>query len=296
MADKREFTIAHSPDADDAFMFYALATGKVESDLLEFRHVLKDIQSLNQDARAGRYDMTAISYHAYPYVADRYVLTAAGSSVGDGYGPIVVAASDSGVRSLAGRRVAVPGMLTTAYLALKLYEPDVDPVVCEFDRILDFVRDGEADAGVVIHEGQLTYEDSGLRSLVDLGEWWKRTQGLPLPLGCNCILRSLPRHIQEEARRKLSETIQYSLDHRDEALRYALQFSRGLEQEMADRFVGMYVNGHTTEMAPEVLESGQRLLDMGHAAGADPAERPAGIRVRRHAGPGTVRREDQGEE
>jgi len=270
MGDKREFTIAHSPDADDAFMFYALATGRVKSSLLEFRHVLKDIQSLNQDARTGRYDMTAISYHAYPYVADRYVLTAAGSSVGDGYGPLVVAKSGSEGAGLKGRRVAVPGLMTTAYLAPKLYEPDIDPLVCDFDRILELVGDGGADAGVVIHEGQLTYADSGLRSVVDLGEWWKRTQGLPLPLGCNCILRSLPANVQAEARRKLSETIQYSLDHREEALEYALQFSRGLETGLADRFVGMYVNGHTTDMAPEVLEAGQRLLDMGHDAGLIP--------------------------
>ncbi len=267
MGNKREFTIAHSPDADDAFMFYALATGKVESELLEFRHVLKDIQSLNQDAKTGRYDMTAISYHAYPYVADRYILTAAGSSVGDGYGPSVVVPSGTESESLAGKRIAIPGLLTTAYLALKLYEPNIETIVCEFDRILDFVRDGKADAGVVIHEGQLTYQDAGLRCVVDLGEWWKRTQGLPLPLGCNCILRGLPRDVQEEARRKLSETIRYSLDHREEALEYALQFSRGLEAGLADRFVGMYVNGHTTGMAPEVLEAGQRLLDMGHAAG-----------------------------
>ncbi len=270
MGDKREFTIAHSPDADDAFMFYALATHKVESELLEFKHVLKDIQSLNLDARNGRYDMTAISYHAYPYVADRYVLTAAGSSVGDGYGPVVVAPGGSGWNSLAGKRVAVPGMLTTAYLALKLYEPDIDAVVCEFDRILDFVRAGQADAGVVIHEGQLTYQDAGLRSVVDLGAWWKQTQRLPLPLGCNCILRSLPREVQEEARRKLSETIQYSLDHREEALEYSLQFSRGLATGLADRFVGMYVNGHTTDMSSDVLKAGQRLLDMGHAAGLIP--------------------------
>lgn len=267
MADRREFSIAHSPDADDAFMFYALATGRIESDLLEFRHVLKDIQSLNQDAHVGRYDMTAISYHAYPYVADRYVLTAAGSSVGDGYGPIVVTASDLAPESLAGRKVAVPGLLTTAYLALKLYEPDIEPVVHDFDRILEVVESGEVDAGVVIHEGQLTFAQAGLRAVVDLGEWWKRTQGLPLPLGCNCILRSLPREVQQEARRKLSETIRYSLDHREEALEYALQFSRGLETGLADRFVGMYVNDHTTDMAPEVLESGQRLLDMGFSAG-----------------------------
>lgn len=270
MSRKREFTIAHSPDADDAFMFYALATGRVESDLLQFRHVLKDIQSLNQDAHAGRYDMTAISYHAYPYVADRYVLTAAGSSVGDGYGPIVVTAKSLGPNELAGKRVAVPGLQTTAYLALKLYEADIEPVVCEFDKILDAVQRGDVDAGVVIHEGQLTYGAAGLRNVVDLGDWWKREQGLPLPLGCNCILRSLPQPVQEEACRKLSETIQYSLDHRAEALEYALQFSRGLEPGLADRFVGMYVNDHTTAMAPEVLRSGQRLLDMGFAAGLIP--------------------------
>lgn len=270
MVAKREFTIAHSPDADDAFMFYALATGKIESDLLEFRHVLKDIQTLNQDARAGRYDMTAISYHAYPYVSDRYVLTAAGSSVGDGYGPIVVARPGLAPGSLAGSRVAVPGLMTTAYLALKLYEPHIEPVVYDFDAILEAVAGGEVDAGVVIHEGQLTFADTGLRSVVDLGEWWQRTQGLPLPLGCNCILRDLPVEVQTEARKKLSETIRYSLDHRDEALEYALQFSRGLETGLADRFVGMYVNGFTTDMAPSVLAAGQRLLDMGHSAGLIP--------------------------
>lgn len=270
MVAKREFTIAHSPDADDAFMFYALATGKIESDLLEFRHVLKDIQTLNQDARAGRYDMTAISYHAYPYVSDRYVLTAAGSSVGDGYGPIVVARPGLAPGSLAGSRVAVPGLMTTAYLALKLYEPHIEPVVYDFDAILEAVAGGEVDAGVVIHEGQLTFADTGLRSVVDLGEWWQRTQGLPLPLGCNCILRDLPVEVQAEARKKLSETIRYSLDHRGEALEYALQFSRGLETGLADRFVGMYVNGFTTDMAPSVLAAGQRLLDMGHSAGLIP--------------------------
>lgn len=270
MVAKREFTIAHSPDADDAFMFYALATGRIESDLLEFRHVLKDIQTLNQDARAGRYDMTAISYHAYPYVSDRYVLTAAGSSVGDGYGPIVVARPGLAPGSLAGSRVAVPGLMTTAYLALKLYEPHIEPVVYDFDAILEAVAGGEVDAGVVIHEGQLTFADTGLRSVVDLGEWWQRTQGLPLPLGCNCILRDLPVEVQAEARNKLSETIRYSLDHRGEALEYALQFSRGLETGLADRFVGMYVNGFTTDMAPSVLAAGQRLLDMGHSAGLIP--------------------------
>ena len=272
MPDKREFTIAHSPDADDAFMFYALATHKIESDLLEFKHVLKDIQSLNQDAHVGRYDMTAISYHAYPYVADRYVLTAAGSSVGDGYGPIVVASRELGPNELAGKKVAVPGLLTTAFLALKLYEPDIEPVVCDFDSIIETVEGGAVDAGVVIHEGQLTFADSGLHCVVDLGEWWKRTEGLPLPLGCNCILRDLPLEIQQEARRKLAATIQYSLDHRSEALEYALQFSRGLEKGLADSFVGMYVNDHTTDMDPEVLRAGQLLLDKGFSAGLIPRQ------------------------
>lgn len=270
MPGKREFTVAHSPDADDAFMFYALATGRVTSRTLEFRHVLKDIQQLNVDARTGRYDMTAISYHAYPYVSDRYMLTAAGSSVGDGYGPIVVAKGDLDSGNLAGRRVAVPGLLTTAYLALKLYEPEIDPVVCAFDQVLDAVAKGAADAGVVIHEGQLTFAESGFQRVLDLGEWWKRTQRLPLPLGCNCILRSLPEDVRTEARRKLAETIRYSLEHREEALEYALQFGRGLDTGLADRFVGMYVNQHTTAMAPEVLESGQRLLDMGFEAGLIP--------------------------
>ena len=272
MPDKREFTIAHSPDADDAFMFYALATHKIESDLLEFKHVLKDIQSLNQDARVGRYDMTAISYHAYPYVADRYVLTAAGSSVGDGYGPIVVASRELGPNELAGKKVAVPGLLTTAFLALKLYEPDIEPVVCDFDTIIETVEGGAVDAGVVIHEGQLTFADSGLHCVVDLGEWWKRAEGLPLPLGCNCILRDLPLEIQQEARRKLAATIQYSLDHRSEALEYALQFSRGLGKGLADSFVGMYVNDHTTDMDPEVLRAGQLLLDKGFSAGLIPRQ------------------------
>ena len=268
MPTKRPFTIAHSPDADDAFMFYGLATGKIASDTLEFRHVLKDIQSLNQDARAGRYEMTAISYHAYPYVSDKYILTSAGSSVGDGYGPIVV--SREGLGALEGRRVAVPGMLTTAYLALMLYEPRVEPVVVDFDAIIDAVSDGTVEAGVVIHEGQLTFAAEGLEEVVDLGEWWAETQGLPLPLGCNCIRRDLSRAVQVEARSKLAETIQYSLDNREEALEYALQFSRGLDTGLADRFVGMYVNDHTTGMAPEVLRAGQRLLDMGHAAGLIP--------------------------
>lgn len=270
MAKKYRLTIAHSPDSDDAFMFYGLATGRVESDLLEFEHVLKDIQSLNVDAREGRYDMTAISYHAYPYVADKYILTAAGSSVGDGYGPILVAAAAPAPAGLQGRRIAVPGKLTTAYLAMKLYEPDFEPVVVDFDKIMDAVETGAVDAGVIIHEGQLSYMESRLRKVVDLGAWWKEKYGLPLPLGCNCILRSLPEDIKTEARRKLSESIAYSLANREAALEYALQFARGLDAGLADRFVGMYVNHHTTVMAEEVIEAGQKLLDLGAQAGLIP--------------------------
>lgn len=267
MAEKYRLTIAHSPDSDDAFMFYGLATGKVESDLLEFEHVLKDIQSLNVDAREGRYDMTAISYHAYPYVSDKYVLTAAGSSVGDGYGPILVAASELDPADLKGKRIAVPGKLTTAYLAMMLYEPDCDPVAVDFSKIIDAVEAGVVDAGVIIHEGQLSYMDSRLVKVVDLGAWWKEKYDLPLPLGCNCILRSLPDDIKTEARKKLSESIEFSLANREAALEYALQFARGLDPDLADRFVGMYVNHHTTAMADEVIEAGQKLLDMGVQAG-----------------------------
>ncbi len=270
MAEKYRLTIAHSPDSDDAFMFYGLATGKIESDLLEFEHVLKDIQSLNVDAREGRYDMTAISYHAYPYVADKYVLTAAGSSVGDGYGPILVAASALDPADLKGKRIAVPGKLTTAYLAMTLYEPAFEPVVIAFNKIVDAVETGAVEAGVIIHEGQLSYMDSHLEKVVDLGAWWKEKYDLPLPLGCNCILRSLPDAIKTEARKKLSESIAFSLANRKAALAYALQFARGLDPQLADRFVGMYVNHHTTAMADEVIEAGQKLLDMGVRAGLIP--------------------------
>ena len=259
--------IAHSPDSDDAFMFYALAKGLVSSDLVDFHHILSDIQTLNVAAQQGRYAMTAISYHAYPYVADKYILTSAGSSVGDGYGPIVVAREALDPSALKGKTIAVPGLMTTAYLTLKLYEPDFEPKVIPFDEIMPAAERGEADAGLIIHEGQLTWGDSGLMNILDLGVWWKEKHGLPLPLGANCLLRSLPPEVQQESRRCLSESIQYALDHRPEALEYALQFGRGLQTSDADQFVGMYVNHFTTAMRPEVLEAAQILLDSGHAAG-----------------------------
>ena len=269
-AEKHLVEIAHSPDSDDAFMFYALAKGKVSSPIVDFKHILNDIQTLNVAAREGRYAMTAISYHAYPYVADKYILTAAGSSVGDGYGPIIISKEDLGREDLKGKKIAVPGLMTTAYLATRLFEPDFEAVVVPFDEIIDTVESGAADAGVIIHEGQLTYARSGMHNVVDLGVWWKEEHDLPLPLGANCMLRSLPREVQEESRRCLSESIQYALDHREEALDYALQFGRGLDRGDADKFVGMYVNHHTTDMRPEVLESAQKMLDMGADAGIIP--------------------------
>jgi len=262
--------IAHSPDSDDAFMFYALAKDKVSSPIVEFKHVLSDIQTLNVAAREGRYGMTAISYHAYPYVADKYILTAAGSSVGDGYGPIIVSKRQFGPGELRGKTIAVPGLMTTAYLATRLFEPEFEPKVTPFDQIIETVERGEADAGVIIHEGQLTWADSGLSNVVDLGAWWKEEHGLPLPLGANCILRSLPEDVKKESRRCLSESIQYALDHRDEALDYALQYGRGLERKDADKFVGMYVNHHTTDMDPDVLRSAQMMLDLGADVGLIP--------------------------
>jgi len=270
MSEKHLVDIAHSPDSDDAFMFYALAKGKVSSELVDFNHILSDIQTLNVAAREGRYGMTAISYHAYPYVADKYILTAAGSSVGDGYGPIIVSDKPMSRTDVKGKRIAVPGLMTTAYLATRLFEPDFEAVVRPFDEIIATVKAGEADAGVIIHEGQLTYAGSGMHNVVDLGVWWKELHDLPLPLGANCMLRSLPRPVQEESRRCLAESIQYALDHRAEALDYALEFGRGLARGDADQFVGMYVNHHTTDMDPEVLRSAQMMLDQGVEMGLIP--------------------------
>ena len=264
---RHKVVVAHSPDTDDAFMFYGLATGKIRSPLVKFEHHLSDIQTLNQAAREGRYEMTAISYHAYPYVADKYVLTAAGSSVGDGYGPIVVTRNPLSPEKLKGKTIAVPGLETTAYLAMRLFEPDFEAKVVPFDQIIDEVVAGRVDAGLIIHEGQLVYHEAGVHRVVDLGAWWKEKYNLPLPLGANAMLRSLPDDVQRECRECLRKTIQYALDHRAEALSYALEFSRGLDPGAADKFVGMYVNHYTTDMASEVVEAAQKLLDMGHEAG-----------------------------
>jgi len=263
----KNITVAHSPDADDAFMFYGLATGKVRSSSVLFEHQLSDIQTLNDEAKRGRYEMTAISYHAYPYVADKYILTASGSSVGDGYGPLVVAKRGMSPDEIKGKKVAIPGLQTTAYLALRLYQPDFEPVVVPFDQILERVQDGSVDVGLIIHEGQLMYDRSGLQRVVDLGAWWKEEYNLPLPLGANAILRSLTPEIQKECVDCLRASIVYALENWDEALSYAMEFSRGLDLATAERFVGMYVNHHTTDMAPEVMESARKLLQMGFDAG-----------------------------
>ncbi len=258
-----ELKLAHSPDSDDAFMFYALATHKLPTENLRLAHVLEDIEALNRKALEGIYDITAISFHAYPFLADRYVLLPCGASFGDRYGPVVVARGPLGSEGLKGKRVAVPGKMTTAYLALQLYEPEITPLFTPFDQILDRVAKGEAEAGVVIHEGQLTYASEGLTKIVDLGEWWHQETQLPLPLGGNAIRRSLDRRTLQQVVKLLRQSIQYALDHREEALAYALQFARGLDTSMADRFVSMYVNDLTLNYGKRGRQAVQTLLDRG---------------------------------
>lgn len=265
-----EIVCAHSPDSDDAFMFYGLATNKVRSRTLRFRHVLEDIESLNSKAKQGAYEVTAISYHAYPYVSDKYALMASGSSVGDGYGPLVVAASPMSPQDLKGKRIGVPGRMTTAFLAFSLCEPDFEPVALPFDSIMAAVEERSVDAGLVIHEAQLTYGKGGFHKVLDLGVWWKETTGLPLPLGANALLRALPAETQKECCRLVRESIRYALDNHEEALNYALQFARDMEPSLAEKFVGMYVNHFTEDCGEVVPKAAQKLLDMGFEAGLIP--------------------------
>ena len=256
-----KITVAHSPDSDDAFMHYGLASGKVPTDGIEFGHLLADIETLNRAAFEGRYEVSAVSFHAYAHLTDRYLLLPHGSSMGDDYGPIVVARAD-GPSSLKGVTVAVPGTLTTAFLTLRMYDPAVEYVVMPFDRIQDAVRGEEVAAGLLIHEGQLTYQDEGLKKIVDLGEWWaESTGGLPLPLGGNVIRRDLGAPVIAKVSRLLHDSIAYALEHRREALDYALQFGRGLDRAKADRFVGMYVNELTLEYGERGRTAVQRLFD-----------------------------------
>jgi len=263
----REITVAHSPDSDDAFMFYGLATNKVRMPGLRFTHTLCDIETLNQKARECVYDVTAISFHAYPYVQEKYALMACGGSVGEGYGPMIVSPRSFTQNEIKTKRIAVPGTLTTAYLALHLFAPGVETEVVPFDQIIPQVLEGKYEAGLIIHEGQLTYDKSGLHRIVDLGRWWNKVTGLPLPLGGNAIRRELGPQLMPAVTAALRESIQYGLDHREEALAYAMQFARDLDAQSADKFVGMYVNERTLDYGPDGREAVRRLLDMGHKAG-----------------------------
>jgi len=267
-----KITVAHSPDSDDAFMFYGLASGAVKVEGIDVEQVLADIETLNRAAFDGRYEVTAVSFHAYALLTHRYLLLRHGASMGDRYGPIVVARTD-GPDSLKDIRVAVPGLLTTAYLTLKLYAPEVEVEVMPFDRIQEAVKEGSAEAGLLIHEGQLTYQSEGLKKIVDLGEWWaEHTGGLPLPLGGNVIRKDLgPQNIAKISR-MLRESIAYGLSHREEALDYALKYGRGLDRAKADRFVGMYVNDLTLDYGERGKAAVQRLMDAAFAARMIPSK------------------------
>jgi 1,4-dihydroxy-6-naphthoate synthase len=267
-------TVAHSPDSDDAFMFYGLASGHVDTGDIEVGHLLSDIESLNRAAFEGTYEVTAISFHAYAYLHQRYILLPHGASMGENYGPIVVV-RDDGPTSLDGVRVAVPGLLTSAFLALKLYDPALDTVVMPFDEIQDAVLRGDVAAGLLIHEGQLTYQDEGLRKIVDLGEWWAgRTGGLPLPLGGNVIRRDLGPELIARVSRMLHASIKHALDNRELALEYAMQFGRGLDPAKVDRFVGMYVNNLTLGYTDQSRRAVQLFLDEAHQKGIIPNRVP----------------------
>ena len=266
----REITVAHSPDSDDAFMFYALATNKVRVPGLRFTHTLCDIETLNHKATQGVYHVTAISFHAYPYIQDKYALLPSGGSVGEGYGPMIVATRAFTQSEIKQKRIAVPGTLTTAYLALRLFAPGIQTEVVPFDQIIPQVLEGKYEAGLIIHEGQLTYEKSGLHRVVDLGRWWHQVTGLPLPLGGNAIRRDLGPELMSSVANALRRSIQYALDHREEALAYAMQFARDLDSPTADKFVGMYVNERTLDYGPDGREAVRRLLDMGYKAGVIP--------------------------
>ena len=266
----REITVAHSPDSDDAFMFYGLATNKVRTPGLRFTHTLCDIETLNRAAMEGVYDVSAISFHAYPYVQDKYALLPSGGSVGDGYGPMIVSVRPFTPEEVKTKVIAVPGKMTTAYLALQLFAPGVETEVVPFDQIIPEVLAGKYEAGLIIHEGQLTYSKSGLQRVVDMGKWWQQMTGLPLPLGGNAIRRALGPELMLSVSKALRESIQYALDNREEALAYAMQFARDLDNSAADKFVGMYVNERTLDYGPDGREAVRRLLDMGYTAGIIP--------------------------
>uniref|UniRef100_A0A7C2V3L2 1,4-dihydroxy-6-naphtoate synthase n=1 Tax=Hydrogenobacter sp. TaxID=2152829 RepID=A0A7C2V3L2_9AQUI len=266
--------IAHSPDSDDAFMFYALTAGKIYTDGLQIEHVLADIETLNREALKGTYEISAISFHAYPYVADKYLVLPSGGSVGEGYGPIVV--SKQALNSLKGKRIGVPGKLTTAFLVLKLYEPDFEEVVMPFDQILLAVQEGRVDAGLVIHEGQLSYVDKGLKKIVDLGQWWQEKTGLPLPLGCNVVRKDLGTENIRKIERLMKESIRYALEHREEAIEFAREYARDIKEDMerTNRFVGMYVNHRTLDYGEDGRDAVRLLLKLGVERGIIKVDMP----------------------
>jgi 1,4-dihydroxy-6-naphthoate synthase len=267
----REISIAHSPDSDDAFMFYGLATNKVRVNGYKFSHVLCDIETLNQRAiREAFFDVTAISFHVYPYIQDNYALMACGGSVGEGYGPMIVATRPYDLDEIKKVKIAVPGALTTAYLALKLFAPEIETEIVPFDQIIPQVLAGNFTAGLIIHEGQLTYSQSGLHRVQDLGVWWREQTKLPLPLGGNAIRRSLGESSMLTVTQALRDSIQFGLDHREQALEYAMQFARDLDTNLADKFVGMYVNERTLNYGDDGREAIRRLLQMGQERGIIP--------------------------
>ncbi len=267
-----EVKLAHSPDSDDAFMFYALATNRVKTPGLKFTHVLCDIETLNHEADRETYDVTAISFSAYAFLRDKYILLdGSGASFGEGYGPIVVASKPMKREDLAGSRIGVPGLRTSAYLTLKLYEPNFEAVPIPFDQILEAVRTGTVDAGLLIHEGQLQFPEMGMHKVVDLGQWWLETTKLPLPLGGNAVRRALGPEAGKRISRAIRESIAYGLEHRDEALNYAMQFARDMDPDLADKFVGMYVNKWTLGYGERGRTAVQELLDRGSKAGLIPA-------------------------
>ncbi len=266
-----EISIAHSPDSDDAFMFYGLATQKVRVPGYKFTHTLADIETLNRRAQdEAFFDVSAISFHAYPYVQDNYTLMGCGGSVGEGYGPMIVSSRKLAAGGLGRIRLAVPGTLTTAYLALKIFNPEIETVVVPFDKIIPEIQAGKYEAGLIIHEGQLTYTSSGLYKIIDLGAWWRETTGLVLPLGGNAIRRSLGAESHRIISKALRDSIQHALDHREQALEYAMQFARDLDQNLASRFVSMYVNERTLDYGADGREAIRKLLDMGHERGIIP--------------------------
>ena len=268
--EKKTITVAHSPDSDDAFMFYGLATNKLETDGLKFEHTLKDIQTLNEDAKNGVFDVTAISFHAYAYISDKYALLPHGASIGDKYGPILVAKEHYKVADIPNLKIAVPGELTSAFLALRIYDQEFEYTVVPFDKIIDAVQKGKADAGLLIHDGQLFYKQVGLNKVLDLGEWWFKETGLPLPMGGNAIRRDLGADLMRKISKHLHKSIKYSMDNREDALAYAMQFARDMPPELADHFVAMWVNELTLDYTDRGREAVRLLLKKGYEKGIIP--------------------------